>query len=221
MDVDFSPEVYADALKQRIPGYAQVGTDWASIIKAGSNSSTGVQLMIRVGDNFYAVDHKITWDKAQLSPLKAPSPITGAHSIKTIKGELLSGNGTLRNTWGDAQNPVYQPNGVWSDGDIDFNYNVQQPYIVEAWTILEKPVSEVFTHKFLFPINYGDKTSEVTALQRVLKRLGFFNYDVTGNYFAITTAAVLAFQQAHGITGGDGKNAGPATRRELNKAQGF
>lgn len=220
ISIDFSPEVYADALKQRIAGYARVNTDMQSIIDAGSQSQTGIQLMLRVGNNFYTANGVSTWDKTKLSPLAVPNPITGAHSIKTIKGGQDK-NFTLRNSWGDALNPVYQPNGVWSDGDIDFKWDTQAPYIVEAWTILPQPVNVLFKHFFSKPINFGETSTEVTALQRVLTILGAYSGPVTGWYGPLTMAAVKGFQMAHGITSGDGRNVGPATRGQLNLSQGL
>lgn len=230
INVDFSPEVYADALNQRIAGYAQVGTDFDSIVKAGSISQTGIQFMIAVGNNFYTDQYgNSTWDGSKLSPLRAPNPITGAHSIKCRKGSVITRMGTLRNSWGDKNNPIIdsRPDLVWgNDGDIDFDYDVQKPYIVEAWTILPVHPNTVYVHTFTSSIKRGDTSAEVSSLQRVLARDGTFVHPVTGFYGAITAKAVYDFQVKYNVAPLDvlnslqGNNVGPATRVKLNELYG-
>ncbi len=48
-------------------------------------------------------------------------------------------------------------------------------------------------------LHVGDKGSEVQALQKALKNLGFFSDEVTGNFGPVTEAAVKAYQAARGM----------------------
>ncbi len=62
----------------------------------------------------------------------------------------------------------------------------------------------------------GSKGSSVTALQNALNQLGFDAGAADGNFGATTTAAVIAFQKAKGLTE-DGV-AGAATLKAVNTA---
>ena len=64
----------------------------------------------------------------------------------------------------------------------------------------------------------GSKGSEVQDLQRMLKTLGFFNEEVTGNFGPVTEAAVKAYQQSRGLTA-DGV-AGAATLQQIAQDSG-
>ena len=56
---------------------------------------------------------------------------------------------------------------------------------------------------------------EVTALQGILQKLGYFNNQITGYFGSLTASAVTAFQQAHSLPAVG--VVGPKTRAALNQ----
>ena len=69
----------------------------------------------------------------------------------------------------------------------------------------------------LAELKAGDRGSEVTTLQQRLKRLGYFNGQINGNFNSATSSAVISFQKAKGLTA-DGV-VGDATAAALYKKQ--
>jgi hypothetical protein len=69
--------------------------------------------------------------------------------------------------------------------------------------------------RFTKALGSGSTGSEVTALQTVLKRLGYFSGPVTGMYGPLTVASVKKYQAAHGLD--QLGSVGPGTRTALNK----
>jgi peptidoglycan hydrolase-like protein with peptidoglycan-binding domain len=65
-------------------------------------------------------------------------------------------------------------------------------------------------------LTIGDNGSEVVALQKALKALGFYDGKVDGDFGTGTQAAVIAFQEAHNLDQ-DGV-VGTATAEALNQA---
>lgn len=86
---------------------------------------------------------------------------------------------------------------------------------------------ELPKHKFNKKLYYGMRNdSDVKAMQKILKHLGYFpaNVEATGNYFGLTAKAVLRFQKEHmklpesilsQLTGSNSV-VGPKTREALN-----
>lgn len=80
-------------------------------------------------------------------------------------------------------------------------------------------------HIFSQPMQYGQRSGEITALQDCLKAAGVWNSSApsTGYYGNITARAVTAFQTKYKIADQAtiaqiaGKNVGPATRKVLNE----
>lgn len=213
----YTPEQYAEASKYKLSAYALVALDPLNFAIALQRSQYGLMTRMSVGDNFY----RPSWRKSDLEPLKAPNPITGGHSIKVIGHQGLDINQirTMRNTWGDKNNPtVTGSSNIWSDdGDLKYEYKTQQPYVTEAYIVFTEPVK--FSHQFKIPIHKGDNSPEVTALQRVLIQLGFLTMPqgvAYGFYGNLTVQAVKKFQQSKGITSGDGTVVGPLTIHALN-----
>jgi|ERR1035437_5375800 hypothetical protein len=233
INVTFSPEAYADALKNKIQGYAYVNPDLDSILEAGLKDPSGVSIMIQVGDNWYRdANGNITWDGARLSPLRDPQPLTGAHATTLVEGNNQTLDFNDRNTWGDSENPIRvgDPTSVWgNNGDIRFNWKTQQPYIKEAYIITSIAPATIFRHTFNQPIVYGQQdnanSSEVTSLQRVLVRLGFLKMPAGvayGFYGSLTAFAVFNYQVSRQVStlselnALQGKAVGPATRKALS-----
>ncbi len=69
--------------------------------------------------------------------------------------------------------------------------------------------------QFTKNLRYGMRDSDVTELQKVLKKLGLFNAEPTGYFGPLTLAAVKAYQRSHGILPVSGFF-GPLTRASLN-----
>lgn len=86
---------------------------------------------------------------------------------------------------------------------------------------LETPVPTakvlgVNNYKFTRTLNLGATGQEVSELQKVLKKLGYFTYpSITGLFGALTKQAVAAFQKAKNLKPYPGW-VGPATRQALN-----
>ncbi len=74
--------------------------------------------------------------------------------------------------------------------------------------------------RFTRALALGSQGPDVTALQNLLKALGFFSGSATGYYGSLTQKAVQAFQVKYGLARagqvGYG-NVGPATRAKLNQ----
>lgn len=71
------------------------------------------------------------------------------------------------------------------------------------------------TFKFLVNLHIGMRHDDVYELQNRLTAEGFYQGPVTGYFGELTKAAVIQYQQAHGITPDSGY-VGPLTRGELN-----
>ncbi len=224
INVAYTAAQFEEAAKYRISAYAVVPLDPVGFATALNGSQYGLMTRMAVGDNFYAHNHIITWDKASLELLEAPNPITGGHSIKVTYLERLDVNQIreTRNSWGGVGNTTTSSGLIWcGDGNIKYSYFTQSSYVTEAHVPVFGEV--IFKHKFIIPIKMGDQNEEVVALQRVLVQTGFLKMPQgvsMGYYGPITVKAVFAFQLANGITTGDGENVGPATRAALNASQG-
>jgi len=69
--------------------------------------------------------------------------------------------------------------------------------------------------KFTKALKDGSVGAEVSALQTLLKRLGYFSGPITGNYGPLTVSAVKKYQAAKGLE--QLGSVGPGTRAALNK----
>ncbi|MBI5413159.1 peptidoglycan-binding protein [Candidatus Peregrinibacteria bacterium] len=76
--------------------------------------------------------------------------------------------------------------------------------------------SVIEAEKFASDIGYGTRGKDVENLQKVLKRLGFFQGRLTTEYYGdITKGAIIAFQKSHSIDATGALDT--QTRRILNK----
>ncbi len=74
--------------------------------------------------------------------------------------------------------------------------------------------------KFTSLLTLGSTGAEVSELQKLLKRLGYFTYPAITKFFgSVTRQAVVAFQKANKLAPYPGW-VGPATRAALNKVSG-
>ena len=82
-------------------------------------------------------------------------------------------------------------------------------------TITSTPATTASSYRFTEYLKLGSKGTEVTELQKKLKKLGYFNAIATGYFGTVTQNAVKAFQKAKGIS--QVGTVGPITRTALNK----
>jgi len=186
----------------KIGGYAQVDINPQAIAKAIEESEAGVLCRYEVGKEWFTSPKgKSSWKEKDINPLRAPKEIISGHAIDKIKYDFtVNEMFTLANTWSDK----------WCrKGCADVNFKNYKP--TEVWTITKGSVISRFDKNLYFGC-YGN---EVKNLQNALKIKGFFNYESTGYYGAITFLAVKAYQKANGIktTG----NCYELTRAQLNK----
>ena len=98
-----------------------------------------------------------------------------------------------------------------------------------SFKFLEEEVPEIEKKQFTKTLRYSSAiTTDVTHLQDILKKEGFFPTNVasTGRYLAITARAVLAFQRKYRVASEAelaslaGRVVGPKTREALNQIHG-
>lgn len=223
VNIDFTEEQIAKASQYKLT-YAKARLDPVGFATDLHNSKYGLLVRVAVGDNFY----RPSWRKSDLELLRKPNPVTSGHAILVKKYSGLDENqrNTMHNTWGGKDNPTTDSGIVWcDDGDIDYIYATQKDFITEAWQVMDYTPIEP-KHVFTRPIVYGEKSSEVTYLQKKLVQLGFLTmpqgvaYRFYGN---LTATAVLNFQIKNHVAGMDelsrlaGKRVGLKTIACLNQ----
>jgi Putative peptidoglycan binding domain len=219
----YTAEQFAEAKKYRITGYAKAPLDPIGFATSLARSKYGLITRMAVGDNFY----RPSWSKDDLELLKAPTTVTGGHSIKVTGYKGLDANQIrlMRNTWGDKRNPTTDDGRVWcDDGNIKYKFITQEPYVTEAYIVFAEPV--MFKHTFNTDILFGQTSAEVVALQRTLVQLGLLIMPkgvAMGYYGDLTAKAVLEFQRKYKVAPPEvieslaGKRVGQLTRNKLNE----
>lgn len=197
-------EVLDDAGKYKIPGYYRVNIDPISIAR---EINKGKLLISRftVGDNTYTdLKGHATWDKAVLSPLKAPTRIDGGHlwCITGYKGLDENQVCKIVNSWSEE----------WCDkGYIDFVFKVHaHTFFTEAWAIGDIPL-EILEEKkrddFKVDLKYGMTHPDVKRLQEFLNTHGYYvathgdgSIGKETDYFGrLTQSALIKFQISKNI----------------------
>lgn len=118
----------------------------------------------------------------------------------------------FKNSWG----PTVGENG-WQ-----YIYEDYEPYLFCAWSMVynnkNKPV-----YNFTKPLSFGQSSSDIKALQDVLRFEGLFTNVSTGYFGPLTASAVLAFQKKHKVSTVkdlndlQGRRVGPLTLKKLNE----
>lgn len=207
-DVTITQEMLDDAAKHKIPGYAQVPVDPASLMQAIYASKCGIATREDVGNELWTdVNGNWTNDASKLEPWRRTINIISGHAIGMTQYDATGDfKGKKRNSWGDD----------WCNkGDIEFYLKTRAPFFTEAWTIIDKVL-------FTKDLRMGQTSDDVQRLQVFLNTHGFKVSD-TGpgspgqetNYFGLKTFNTLkSFQAANGIpaTG----YLGPITRAKVN-----
>jgi len=202
-----------DGLKDLSSAYAQIMTvgDIESIAEAFRDHNGGIIGIFGKNNGTWLTENP-------LPPLKTDTD-KFAHWLAVGEIGMYKGKRAVKayESWGiNVGNGGFQ----WFTEDFFTSGNIWC-----AWTITENPIIPVFRYTFTKPIVYGETSSEVTALQKALVRLGFLVMPVGvafGYYGDKTRIAVYNFQVAKQVAvltelnALQGKVVGPATRKALN-----
>ena len=198
---DITKEMLYDAIKDLSLSYAQINTlkDIDSIAQA-LRDNDGLILGIYGFNNG-------SWLTENPLPSNEPATNKWAHWICGFEAGMYKGKKAIRfmNSWGTSCGN----NGAqWITEDFFTSGNIWC-----AWTITENPIIPPFKYTFTKSIKYGETSSEVTALQKALVRLGFLVMPPNvayGFYGNLTRIAVFNYQVKRQVA--------PLT--ELNSLQG-
>ena len=213
-DSVITPEILANAVQHKTPGYVGIGTDMESTREAiylyGITSA-----LFEVGSELWTP----SWNDADIDPLRTPAQILSGHQMSP-HGWKDAIHNVLRNSWSDA----------WANkGDAAYEADRWQPFIREQWAIAEipqdvanylqsLPAPQNFHYRWDNNLAYGQRSDDVKFLQVALMILGFLgSVEPTdlGIYGPQTAAAVGAYQRASKIQPAP-NNVGPLTRSALN-----
>lgn len=181
----------------KIPGYKQVPNNPYDIAVAIQESEAGVLCRYEVGREWFTP----SWLEKDINPLQPPKVSISGHAIGKSKYDFVNGfKFTLPNTWGKS----------WCrNGSADIMWDNYQP--TEVWSITRSSV----INKFVTDLKFGQSGSNIVNLQNALKIKGFFNYESTGFFGAITLLSVRAYQKSRNVSATG--FVGPLTRDALNK----
>lgn len=213
-DALITPEVLANALQHKTPGYISVPLDKqstrAAIFLYGIISS-----LFEIGSEFWLP----SWADKDIDPLRTPAVIVSGHELGP-KGWVSDTLNTLRNEWSSA----------WAkNGEANYDPAEWAPYVREQWAIAEippdvsdflktLPAPSAFHYGWTKNMVLGDFDDDVRFLQIALMILGFLaplTPDELGHYGPKTATAVGRYQVANKI-GPVPYSAGPLTRSVLN-----
>lgn len=202
---DIKAEAYKDGLTDKSIKYAYVGKDIDSVAQA-IRDNKGCIIGVYGQNNG-------TW------LTENPQPPVGtanrwAHWVFGGRAGMYKNKKGIqfKNSWGK---------GV---GDMGYQWITEEYFpngIFFVWVLTD--VSNVIIPKYKFnkPMVFGERSKEVTYLQKRLAEEGY-NQPVTGFYGNITAQNVLAYQIKHNVASMSeltklaGKLVGPKTREKLN-----
>ena len=215
-----TPAAYAEAQKYVIPGYFRVAMDLQST-RAAIFRYGAVTTLMQIGKEMYtAANGTTSWAEADIVPLRTPAVVISGHQMGQ-KGWQDDKFNTLRNEWSSA----------WArQGENDIDYNAWLPFIYEQWAIAQIPqnISDFLQHlpsptdfhyAWSTDMKRGDNSIDVKFAQVALMILGYMTAvspDELGIYGPKTSAAVLKYQTAKGISPTAPDSIGPKTRAALN-----
>lgn len=207
---------YKEALQYRIPGFIGVQLDMQNM-RTGLYLYGALSTLFAVGDQMFSP----SWLPKDTDPLRTPNPVNSGHQM-TVKGWSSPTLNLLRNEWSDA----------WgNNGETEYSTADWAPFIYESWSVAEIPTHVIELMKSLpSPANFhyqwgvnmaiGQQSEDIKFLQIALMILGLLkpiNPEDLGYYGPKTSAAVLAYQNNHGIHPAAPNSVGPKTRDALNR----
>lgn len=204
-----TPEMASSATERRISSYATIYSPTFEQMKQAIYLSGAIIIQYRCGQNMYLP----SWKARDIFPLSPDRyPMDSGHFVVGIGYDEKYIY--FRNSWGMD----------WGeDGDGWFGEDYMK-HVYAIGTAVDADKID-WRHTFTKTMSYGEKSTEVTALQRVLKTLGFFNQEPTGFYGSITSKAVMDFQVANNVASMaelnslKGKRVGNKTIAKLNQVQ--
>ncbi len=197
-----------------------------------ATSEYGILTRMSVGKEWYTRSDGIgSYLDKDINPLRTPNPPINGHAVRCIgyQGLQETQKRTLRNTWGDKNNPIMPGKYVWArNGDIDYIYADWKPYVTEAWTIRPAVPGLPQSYQFNRDLFLGSDNPDVLHLQVYLNAYGFILAasgpgspgNETTYYGALTQAAVNLLQLKNGIAPAAGY-CGPKTRAFINSSAGL
>lgn len=152
-----------------------------------------------------------TWHTAEPKP---PTNTEWNHWVYVGFAGMRNGKKCIgfKNSWGQR---------VGEDG-WQYIYEDYEPFIWRAWSMIYNKIGKP-VHTFKKQLAFGQSSSDIKALQDVLRFEGVFKNASTGYYGPLTAAAVLAFQKKHKVSSDkdlnalQGKKVGPLTLQKLNE----
>lgn len=206
-----------DAKLARAAAYANVQIDIDALAQA-VQANKGAVLLIHGSNNG-------SWGSADPKP-PVDSDVIWSHWIYVGKAKMVNGKKmiALLNSWGPL---VGQGGWQWIDqAYLTAPLKLYGQAVVSAWTHIanSKPVPSAFAYNFALPLQIGQQTNDVVALQEALMVEGCFPLAVpaSGYYGTITAQSVLKFQIKYAVAPVaelaqlGGRNVGPATLAKLN-----
>lgn len=205
---NFSQEAFEDGLTKLGLKYAKTDTNNIDDIASAIQQHKGVVLGIYGQNNG-------TWRTENPQP-PTSSNNRWCHWVYAYKAYMKNGKKTIRfiNSWGTS---------VGDNGhqEVSENYFTSVYGIYMAWSITAK---DVVIPRYIFTkaIKFGDKSTDVTYLQKRLLEEGY-NQPITGYYGKVTAKNVLAYQRKYKIASeGElsylaGRRVGAKTIITLNK----
>ena len=192
-----------------VPEYAQANVPYVFYAKSyGLNSPT-----YRVDDSFRnnTID-TLTIDTGKFVWTPTPQDV-GLHTL-TVTGSDGTNVGTATFQLSVKAATTTVLNTPSSNISATDNSNTKKT-ATKTTAVKNKPIPNPSTFIFKKNLSVGSKGKDVTELQKILKDKGFYKGPENGNFGALTKAAVIKYQSAHGIA--KLGSVGPATRAELNK----
>lgn len=227
---NFPKEAFDEAAKVKIKNYSFVPlteTGIKTAIKWAGENKGGIFMLLTLDKNWWCKPNgQISWAENDLMAdgMRIPTdkPTIGNHEVYPYAFDKKNGRTIVigKNSWGET----------WGKkGDFWFYLDEYLPFIREVIATVDLPddyVPPTFQYTFSKPLKFGDKGSDVVALQNALKVSGEFpsTQNVTGNFGNITLDAVKKFQLRYadeiltpaGLTVPSGF-VGTFTIRKLNK----
>ena len=213
-DSKLTPEVFADALQYKIPGYVSIPLDFVSTRQA-IYLYGGISTLFQIGNELWTP----SWADKDIDPLRIPKTIVSGHQMTPFGWE--------DGIYNDVQN---EWSASWANyGRAKYDPKAWSPYIIEQWAVAEIPPDiQDFLKALPSPSTFhctwntdlalGDNNDDIKFAQIAYMILGYLApipAEELGIFGPKTAAANAKYQQAHRISPSP-NHIGPQTRVALN-----